>query len=417
MILTRDGKEITAIYKQDGSEVEEVKDATGRLIYSVTREIAGTLPLYFSSRGKPLKDYLISGNTIQNGTPTPEAPVDVVGCGVRTGNLFDKTFTSGYNLYQNGSPVAYSDDSRCATREPIDVSDASVVTFSFTNTLQSDTKKYIYSLFDGSTLVTRVSNQESGSTIDVSQGNKLYLCVYSSLASVDSAETTTDIMLNLGSTVLPYEPYGYKLPPTVNGTEYSIYLGQVPTTRHIKKLVLTGEENWQAQKNLWRNDTALFALVQSKAQIGKMTNRPSVNTHFISVEAGVNPQGRDCVCSGYHPYDIYSNFYYIRLDFATIGITLETTEADAITAFKSYLSAQYANGTPVTVWYVLAEPETGIANEPLMKIGDYADTASMAQAGVTILTVSGANVLDMNSTVKPSEVYIKGKGIKPTVAQ
>ena len=49
-----------------------------------------------------------------------------------------------------------------------------------------------------------------------------------------------------------------------------------------------------------------------------------------------------------------------------------------------------------------------------MKIGDYADTVSAAQTGVTIPTVSGANVLDMTSPVKPSEMYIKGKGIKPT---
>lgn len=55
-----------------------------------------------------------------------------------------------------------------------------------------------------------------------------------------------------------------------------------------------------------------------------------------------------------------------------------------------------------------AEPETGIANEPLMKIGNYADTVSFAQAGVTIPTASGANILDMTSTIKPSEVSITG---------
>lgn len=51
-------------------------------------------------------------------------------------------------------------------------------------------------------------------------------------------------MLNLGSTALPYEPYGYKLPLTVNSTAYPIYLGEAQTTRKIKKLVLTGGEDW-----------------------------------------------------------------------------------------------------------------------------------------------------------------------------
>jgi hypothetical protein len=90
----------------------------------------------------------------------------------------------------------------------------------------------------------------------------------------------------------------------------------------------------------------------------------------------------------------------------------DAAHAASVADFKSYLAAQYAAGTPVTVWYVLAEPETAVVNEPLMKIGDYADTITMAQAGVTIPTVSGTNVLDMSSPVKPSEVYIKGKGIR-----
>ena len=139
-----------------------------------------------------------------------------------------------------------------------------------------------------------------------------------------------------------------------------------------------------------------------------MRNRPSVNTHFISAAAGVNPQLQDFACSGYHPNRDYSDYYYIRLHFITIGITSETTGAAAITAFKSWLASQYAAGTPVTVWYVLAEPETGIVNEPLMKIGDYADTITMAQAGVTLPTVAGTNTLTVDTTVQPSSVSITG---------
>lgn len=148
-------------------------------------------------------------------SPNPDYPQEIISCGDRTRNLFDKMFTSGYHLASNGKPTEYQNDSRCATLEPIDVSDVDAVTFSFTNTLRTDAKKYMYAIFDGSTLITRVSNQESGNVIDVSQGNKLYLCVYSSLSSVNAAETTTNVMLNSGSTVIPYEPYGYKIPVNV----------------------------------------------------------------------------------------------------------------------------------------------------------------------------------------------------------
>lgn len=45
-----------------------------------------------------------------------------------------------------------------------------------------------------------------------------------------------------------------------------------------------------------------------------------------------------------------------------------------------------------------------------MKIGSYADSISKEQAGAQIPTVNGSNTLDVLTTVKPSEVYIKYKG-------
>ena len=44
-------------------------------------ELSGTPPLSFTSKGKPLTAWSITGNTVQNGTPTPDNPVEVLGCG------------------------------------------------------------------------------------------------------------------------------------------------------------------------------------------------------------------------------------------------------------------------------------------------------------------------------------------------
>ena len=44
-------------------------------------ELSGIPPLSFTSKGKPLTAWSITGNTVQNGTPTPENPVEVVGVG------------------------------------------------------------------------------------------------------------------------------------------------------------------------------------------------------------------------------------------------------------------------------------------------------------------------------------------------
>ncbi len=196
-----------------------------------------------------------------------------------------------------------------------------------------------------------------------------------------SAEAPVDAA---GSGVWDEAQQSFKLPLTVNGVEYPIYLGQVETTRRIKKLVLTGEEYWQ----LW-NGNYYSSVIDRKGATSTI-----LCTHFINISGGIT-------------YSINSSS---GLKIASGAVPFVSSVDD----LKEWLAAQYAAGTPVTVWYVLATEETAVVNEPLMKIGDYADTVSFAQAGVTIPTVNGANVLDMASSVKPSEVYIKGKGIKPT---
>ena len=81
------------------------------------------------------------------------------------------------------------------------------------------------------------------------------------------------------------------------------------------------------------------------------------------------------------------------------------------TEWKAYLAAQYAAGTPVTVWYVLATEETGIVNEPLMKIGNYADEVS----NISIPTVIGKNIIDVETALKPSEISSNYTGWHPAV--
>lgn len=198
----------------------------------------------------------------------------------------------------------------------------------------------------------------------------------------------TNIMLNAGSTALPYEPYGYKIPLTVNGTEYPIYLGEVETTRKIKKLVLTGNENWAIYSGFSAQNCYQF----NTGITDHTVNSETLNTHFVYTSNFRTLIDND----GTFMFDSNS---YIRVHISSCA-TVED--------FKSYLAQQYQNGTPVTVWYVLAEPETGIVNEPLHKINGYADTITMAQAGETIPTIAGSNTLSVGTTVQPSEVSITG---------
>lgn len=82
------------------------------------------------------------------------------------------------------------------------------------------------------------------------------------------------------------------------------------------------------------------------------------------------------------------------------SVLIKTDQTTDRSTFIAWLQEQYANGTPVTLYYAIATPETAAVNEPLMKIGTYADTLSNATA---IPTTEGANSITVDTTVQPSE--------------
>ena len=178
----------------------------------------------------------------------------------------------------------------------------------------------------------------------------------------------------------------YKIPISSANTTTNIYLGEVETTRKIKKLVLTGNEIFYMDKeraNSWRFYSA--RLVSGKYSL-------SICSHFVYI--------------GTSEVNNTDNIGFSLFNVSQFGCRCPKSVANTVNEFKAWLAAQYAAGTPVTIWYVLATPTTGIVNEPLRKIGNYADSISDV---ISIPTVRGKNVFDVDTEVKPSEVYIKYK--------
>lgn len=184
----------------------------------------------------------------------------------------------------------------------------------------------------------------------------------------------------------------YKIPISSANTTTPIYLGEVETTRRIKKIVFVGseEENWTGQPAGGGAIRFRYALSNSvQADTAHLT---SICTHLpLGVDRGT--WNIDDI------YTISSNYLWLRLD----------SNFTTVAALKSWLAQQYANDTPFTIYYTLATPKTAVVNEPLRKIGDYADEVS----GITIPTITGANTIDVDTTLKPSEVSINYKGWHP----
>lgn len=347
-------------------------------------EITGVPPLRYIGDGKPLTDYRIAGNAVQDGTPSHDAPVDAAGSGVRTGNLFDADSVirrDGYLLNDNGVEQTTLFSGYTLSKTPV----KSGETYTISGKIAVGTSTFRVYFYSGNSFVSRSSQQaDVPYTFTIPNG-----CDAIAIQYITEAVDFSTIMLNLGSTALPYEPYGFKLPPTVNGTEYPIYLGQVETTRRVKKLVLTGEE---IGVNKCASPESSYSVSIDRNNWSASITGYGLSSHFVQNRTVANMNDGE---------------FYV----GSTAFSFRINACANVNEFRQYLRDEYAAGTPVTVWYVLAEPETAIVNEPLMKIGDYADTVSFAQAGVTIPTENGENILDVPTEVPPSQITIKG-GIK-----
>lgn len=330
------------------------------------QEYTGAVPVTFVADGTPLLDILISGNTVQTGTPTPQNPIQPSECGERTGNLFDKNSDTINNTGQ--------------ARPGVKVSSG---TYSINNT----TDRAVY---------YRIGNE--GTATQVNGGRKAENIIASDDLYVwrDNGIRQDGVMLNLGLEALPYEPWGYKIPISSASTTTPVYLGEVETTRKIIKYEFNGSEAW-AKNSASATDYIYYLAALEEG----LTRIDMICSHLPIATSGISP-----TIAG---VQLFSNLTTLLINVGSNVMDAQTS-GNTVAGLKEYLAAQYANGTPVTVWYVLAEPQTAVVNEPLMRIGNYADTLSMGQAGVSIPTANGSTTLDVETTVPPSEIYIKYRG-------
>lgn len=333
-----------------------------------------TLPLSFISDGTPLTSVTIKGNGQQSGTPSPQNIVPFDGTGDRMANLFnyvsyfDSTFTN-YNEFFDYADLQLSANTTYTLSTSYTEVGTNPRNTSFIVAKPSDTP------------TTASGGISSTSPITITTGSDGKLRLYKRIFGTSEHPTKSQfdngewLMLNTGSTALPYEPYGYKIPLTNASVTTPLYLGEVSTVRRIKKMILDGTET------VTEESANVYSIPISDTVIAGA----GVSTHFAYDASMADGQ------------------FQIESGKAVFGYD------DTLENFKAFLSSEYAAGHSVAVWYVLAEPETGIVNEPLAKIGDYADELSSTDTGVSIPTAKGSNTLTVDTTLQPSEMTITGK--------
>ncbi|MCQ2580997.1 MAG: hypothetical protein MJ164_02395 [Alphaproteobacteria bacterium] len=288
----------------------------------------------------------IMGNSIQNGTPTPENPVEVVSVGNKNKNLFDKTQgtiqgypTAGYTWYVGGyerSIVVKLEEGKTYTvvRAP---------GYKATFRIQASAT---YPLADGQTLQNIDStggSDETTKTITVPTGYP-YVVIYVSNSSPYTEEkekAICDAFMVVEGSAAPteYIPYGYRIPGT------SIYLDEPlrkvgnyadelrpdgTVIRRVGVKVFDGTENWTGA-----NPGNYFYISNSSQVTG---HRAFVSNYYKqSGNAFTNTSNYTICAAG-----------------AGTSIQIRDERFENVSAFKSWLAQQYAAGTPVTVYYPLA---------------------------------------------------------------
>lgn len=227
-------------------------------------------------------------------------------------------------------------------------------------------KGYNLCIYNDSGFVSRVPIIQANIDIKFTiNENNMY--IVSTLLTVD----IDNIQLEKGIKSTPYEEYKennslidmniYDEEGNITGYHEFCSIGDTKDTfkdgvltQNIPTLILTGNENF----NVWVNQGSYTAVLNLNAKYyeSNLTIPDAKCTHF-------EIDGRLNVYNGTSDniFSINNTTIYIRCN-----------KYKTLTEFKSFLKQQYDNGTPVTVYYVLAEPKTyKLSYEPLKLFKGY----------------------------------------------
>ena len=371
--LTTDSFE--TLYVHGGAEVTEVYGGLNyaQPIFYSLKTLTGATSYSFMGYPEPLKSCEISGNMVQNGTPTPTSPIYPQECGDRTANLWDPSLPETERVFEIEPNTKYT----AVKLSP----------------LGSNIGRLNLTIYDADMNQLWGNYAQIWAAVTCINLSAAKYAKVSITASIQNPEKyvafmkTDDYDINI--------PYGYQLPINLNGTTQNLYLTEPlrkignyadsinsdgTVTRRIKKMVLDGTEVFGLYAAHENNLT-------TARSISKYSPINNIYVNCLSDKGNVWQNGTEGFGSA---GTTILKYFWLAFDNTRLEVIDTDTREERTSKFKSYIAAQYAAGTPVIVWYVLDTPTTEQVTVP------------------TLTPAAGNNTLAIGTTLQPSSLSITG---------
>ena len=255
------------------------------------RTISGVPPITLEScvDDKSVINYQIYGNSVQDGEPTPDNPVEVVSVGDKTSNLFDVSTSKGLQSQyggitsnvEGGKIIVNVTTNRSANLK-LGTFKAGTYTASFDEFITNNGgNTSFYRLMTGesiSSLTTFIDGLggKKSVTFTLTEEQTVWF-FHSGLNTANAPYTLSGVQVVEGNVAKEYEPFGYKIPITASGKNL------------LNEDLFLDESYWTFNTN---GDIGFFYLNQIGLEEGKqytiLTNfvKPNENNLGLSIYRG-----------------------------------------------------------------------------------------------------------------------------------
>ena len=372
---------ISSVFK-GSKKIDKILKGT-LVVYEAFKKLiaSGVPPITLQKcKGVDLVNYKIYGNSVQDGTPTPDTPIEIESVGDKTDNLFPNVITN--TSYANGSTVTKNKDGSITLKKVAGDMVSIKNSFSLpagTYTINTGLKSGNMSLYfqldrgDNNTFITATTTENIKTFNHI--GGYIRIVLFSSQNYENKHITLYPQILSgiyTKDTLPSYEPYGYKIPVTVRGKN-------LIDIQNIKKtLTRCTLENVNNGVKIISTDDDKAGYITMNLN-GIVTKGKTYTLSFISERSGTTGGGTRVTIDGDLDINILSNNGYFSGTFTAgdenVLSFYANTNAGVKNDFSILTDIQLEEETTATDYVPYVEPVTTniYLDEPLRKIGDYAD--------------------------------------------